>query len=175
MAATWDIWRDDTTNWEDRHFFRDILRLYGGPVLDVGCGTGRIAALPVSAHELRGRSFSPDGKRLATGEWIGDISIWDVKTHKLEARFRAHSNGVSCVAFSHDGRTLASGGIEGRIILWNIATQHEVGSFTVEAAVNSIAFSKDGRRLAASSNAGRTLRIWTVLIPGESPCPAGQH
>jgi len=42
MAATWDIWRDDTANWEDSLFFRDIVRQYGQPVLDVGCGTGRI-------------------------------------------------------------------------------------------------------------------------------------
>ncbi len=42
MAATWDIWRDDTANWEDSLFFRDIVRQFGQPVLDVGCGTGRI-------------------------------------------------------------------------------------------------------------------------------------
>jgi ubiquinone/menaquinone biosynthesis C-methylase UbiE len=42
MADTWDIWRDDTARWEDGIFFRDIVRQYGQPALDVGCGTGRI-------------------------------------------------------------------------------------------------------------------------------------
>jgi len=42
MAPTWDVWRDDTARWEDAIFFRDIVRHYGQPVLDVGCGTGRI-------------------------------------------------------------------------------------------------------------------------------------
>src|SRR5271168_2093708 len=42
MAATWDIKRGDTTNCEDRIFFRDIVHQYGQPALDVGCGTGRI-------------------------------------------------------------------------------------------------------------------------------------
>lgn len=42
LANTWDVWRDDTANWDDRFFFLDIVRKYGQPTLDVGCGTGRI-------------------------------------------------------------------------------------------------------------------------------------
>ncbi|MEK7785792.1 MAG: class I SAM-dependent methyltransferase, partial [Chloroflexota bacterium] len=42
MAATWDLFRGDTSNWEDRFFFLDVVRKYGQPTLDVGCGTGRL-------------------------------------------------------------------------------------------------------------------------------------
>ena len=42
MATTWDLLRGDTSEWEDKFFYLDLIPKYGGPVLDVGCGTGRL-------------------------------------------------------------------------------------------------------------------------------------
>lgn len=42
MAVTWDDLRRETPRWEDRGFYLDVIRRYGEPVLDVGCGTGRL-------------------------------------------------------------------------------------------------------------------------------------
>lgn len=42
IAESWDVLRGDTSNWADRHFYLEMIQKHGGPVLDVGCGTGRL-------------------------------------------------------------------------------------------------------------------------------------
>jgi SAM-dependent methyltransferase len=61
LARTWDLFRGDTSKWDDRNFFLEIIRETGQPVLDVGCGTGRLLLDYLSQDvDIDGVDISPE-------------------------------------------------------------------------------------------------------------------
>jgi SAM-dependent methyltransferase len=42
MASTWDLFLGNEARWEDILFFREFISRHGQPVLEIGCGTGRL-------------------------------------------------------------------------------------------------------------------------------------
>jgi ubiquinone/menaquinone biosynthesis C-methylase UbiE len=61
MAQAWDVLRGDTSQWPDRFFYLTLLQTYGQPVLDVGCGTGRLLLEYLAQGiDIDGLDNSPD-------------------------------------------------------------------------------------------------------------------
>jgi WD40 repeat protein len=70
--------------------------------------------------------WSPDGKRLASGERHGQIKLWDTNAgNRLITTLAGHSDkrlgfSVTALAFSPDGRKLASGSYDKTVKLWKL-------------------------------------------------------
>ena len=83
------------------------------------------ARLKVEGHEswIAGITFSPDGKRCATGDFVGRVIVWtDLDTTpRQKFAFEAHEGAIRQVAFSPDGRLLASGGNDNMVRLWDLS------------------------------------------------------
>ena len=86
--------RGDTSDWEDRVFFLDLIRERGAPVLDVGCGTGRLLLDYLSSGlDVDGVDNSPEmlalcrSKAAAMG-LIERLHVYEQQMERLKLRRR---------------------------------------------------------------------------------------
>jgi len=103
-------------------------------------------------------SFSPDGKRLASGGGDTTVRFWDTSTCMPKHTGRGHKHHVLCTAWSPDGERFASADRNGEIRLWNPVTGQPVGQPLRghKQWVNS-----SGERFASGSKDG-TIKVWNA-------------
>ncbi len=98
-------------------------------------------------------SFSPDGRRVATGDMSGLIRIFDADSGALLQTLAGHTRRVKAVHFAPDGSTLISGAEDGTLRVWNLAggsQRYALPDHNAQSS-QSIALSPDGRTLAVTN------------------------
>ena len=107
-------------------------------------------------------SFSPDGKRIASGSTDQTIRLWEASTGEELNTLNGHTHWVWSVSFSPDGTRIASGSADQTIRLWDASTGAELHTLKGHTSyVRSVSFSPDGTRLLSQDKQGQKL-IWDL-------------
>jgi WD40 repeat protein len=122
-------------------------------------------------------AFSPDGKRLATGEFTrgpvdqgpvkSTVRVWNLETRASVLALEGHKDSITRVAFCPSGKKLASSSLDNTLKLWDAATGKEAFTFHEEAGALGLSFSPDGVRLASGSG-DHTVKLWAPPAPEAS-------
>lgn len=115
-------------------------------------------------------AFSPDGKKLATGGFLGDdVWLWDVADGEPILLVPEASGGssVEAIAWHPQGKFLAAtgidymatGGNDGKTGIWNVEGRHPIA--WIAGGGTALAYHPRGHHLAIASLV-QTVRVWDV-------------
>jgi WD40 repeat protein len=114
---------------------------------------------------LTAAAFAPSGELAASGDYDGNVEIWNVDSETLVHGLTHSADPVRTLAFSPDGSLLASGGQSNDVKLWDVATGDLVQTLDHGGSVTSVAFSAAGDTLISTGTTdgiGRSIRFWDV-------------
>lgn len=125
--------------------------------------------------QVRRIAISPQGTKLATLSWPGNLRIWDTSTWQCMAveqpEKTSHTNNQA-LAFSPDGSLLASTANSDHIKLWDV----DDGTFRLQRVLKghtkplrSVAFAPDGIHLLSGGD-DKTVRLWDFHSGEELHC-----
>jgi eukaryotic-like serine/threonine-protein kinase len=116
-----------------------------------------VLALRGHAAPVLGVAFSPDGRRIATGDRDGMVRVWNAETGQEVLALKSDGE-VNGVAFSPDGQRIVTSGGTARV--WTAETGRQVLVLKGhKGGVYGIAFSPDGQRIV-TGGADNTTIVW---------------
>jgi WD40 repeat protein len=122
-----------------------------------------------------GVAWSPRGERLAAGNAIGEITVWNAETGRELLRADGHTTAITTIAWSPDGRRLATGSEDCTVKIWDSGTGTELLTLRGhDNGIYSVAWSPDGRRLATGDHRG-LVKVWEAPpdpLENDTPSPS---
>jgi WD40 repeat protein len=169
--ALWKRLRRDPTLWR---------RQMGAMIYDVAFspdgGTVAVASLDHTVYLLDARTravrrrlrghrdqvwnlaYSPDGRRLASGDSSGKVLLWELASGQRRLLGRL-DNAVTCISYGPGGDRLAAGGTGGQVVVWPLNGGTPLVLRGHNSRILALAFSPDGEILASSAM-DSTVRLW---------------
>jgi WD40 repeat protein len=125
-------------------------------VSDVATGKVRwtLSGKTLGSRSLAVATWSPDGKRVAVGDNLGRVFIYDGKTYRQQNALVGTARALESVVVTPDGNTLIAGFHDGGLQAWDLQLFRPLWGFTPDVAksnelgVGPISLTKDGSRFS---------------------------
>lgn len=133
--------------------------------------TGKlISTLEGSAVDVYSLEFSPDGKKLLSGNRMGNVILSEVSSGRTEVKLDS-GNMYYRAVFSQDGKQIASADQDGKVRIWDVASVKIVNTLIGHNGVAKlIGFSPDDRMIATAAD-DNTVRTWDAASGKEVKSP----
>jgi WD40 repeat protein len=117
-----------------------------------------VATLRGHEDELYCVAFSPDGRRLISGDKDGSVRLWQIPPVKRPSPVSVLPGAWGTLAISPDGRRLVTVGED--YVLWDLDTGEKLATLTELRGYRAgCDFSPDGHQLLTGGQQGK-IRIW---------------
>jgi WD40 repeat protein len=104
---------------------------------------------------IRSVAWSPDGKFIAVGDYVGVTRLVDAKTGQTLLGFSPPARQVSAVAISGNSQLVAASTLDGTIELWDALGKEQNVFFVPPEKFLDVAISRDGEALVATGRSGK--------------------
>ena len=116
------------------------------------------------------RQYSPDGSRVVTGYWNGEVQTWNAETKSGPIKnFLGHTDSVYSAVYSHDGSKILTSSSDNTARVWDAETGSSLAVLSGHSRVVLQAFFTQDDSHIVTLSLDNTIRVWKTET-GEEVC-----
>jgi WD40 repeat protein len=137
----------------DDNYFLHILDSENGNVLK---------SIDAHSNTINYCCCSPDGKKVVSVSYTGDIKVWNLKSGTLIMTLLGHLGSVNSCDISPDGKYLLTASSDHALKMWDLDNGNLIKTYSNHSGeVLACSFFPDGKRIMSASG-DQTIKVWNT-------------
>lgn len=143
-------------------------------VRNIGGKTNIFQLHAETAKSIQSIAFSPDSTRLAEGDSLGKVRVWNAISGEQITELDGHIGMVNTLIYTRDGKSLVSAAEDSTLAFWHATLNQRIARFATPTppgelsavGVTSLDFNPEGDEMAFAFGGSR-IQFWLGLPPAK--------